>query len=99
MQIFAGTSGFSYPQWKGSFYPPDLPDGELLAYYAARLPVVEINNTFYRMPRADLLTRWAEKVPDGFQFVLKAPQRITHKDRLDGTADAVAHLWKTAAGL
>ncbi|HTE56454.1 MAG TPA: DUF72 domain-containing protein [Kofleriaceae bacterium] len=99
MELYAGTSGFSYPEWRGPFYPADLPDAQLLAYYADRLRTVEINNTFYRMPRAEMLARWAERVPDGFRFVLKAPQRITHKSRLEGTADAVAYLWRTASSL
>jgi uncharacterized protein YecE (DUF72 family) len=99
MELFAGTSGFSYAEWKGHFYPAGMADDELLAYYAARLPTVEINNTFYRMPRAEILARWAERVPVGFRFILKASQRITHKSRLDDTADSVAYLWKTAGSL
>ncbi len=73
MRVLTGTSGFSYKEWKGSFYPEDLPDSEMLRHYASRLPSVEINNTFYRMPRAALLESWAEQVPDGFAFALKAP--------------------------
>jgi uncharacterized protein YecE (DUF72 family) len=99
MELYAGTSGFSYPEWKGPFYPAEMHDDALLGFYAARLPTVEINNTFYRMPRAETLARWAERVPDGFRFILKAPQRITHKSRLEGTAEAVAYLWKTAGSL
>ena len=59
MRVLAGTSGFSYKEWKGSFYPEDLPAARMLAYYAGRLPAVEINNTFYRMPRPALLEGWA----------------------------------------
>jgi len=99
MELLAGTSGFSYPEWKGPFYPAELAEHEHLAYYGARLPTVEINNTFYRMPRAEVLGRWAEQVPERFRFILKAPQRITHKSRLEGTADSVAYLWKTSASL
>lgn len=96
-----GTSGFSYKEWKGSFYPEELPESEMLAYYASRLPAVEINNTFYRMPKRDLLERWAHAVPESFRFVLKAPRRITHEKRLrpDACAPDVAYLLETAAAL
>jgi uncharacterized protein YecE (DUF72 family) len=77
-----GTSGFSYPAWKGSFYPDKLPAKRMLAYYAERFCTVEINATFYRMPERDVLARWAAEVPAGFTFVLKAPGRITHAKRL-----------------
>ena len=66
MQIRAGTSGFSYKPWKGPFYPEDLPDRAMLAFYAQHLPTVEINNTFYRMPKTAMLEGWAAKVPDDF---------------------------------
>jgi len=99
VRLLAGTSGFSYPEWKGSFYPADLADRGLLTFYAGRLPTVEINNTFYRMPRADVLGRWTEQVPEAFRFVLKAPQRITHRERLAGSADSVAYFWKNATAL
>ena len=82
MQFRIGTSGYSYPQWRGRFYPDDLPDDGMLGFYGARLPTVEINNTFYRMPKEAVLTKWASAVPDGFIFVLKASQRISHKARL-----------------
>ncbi|HEX7251276.1 MAG TPA: DUF72 domain-containing protein [Thermoanaerobaculia bacterium] len=88
-----GTSGFSYKEWKGSFYPEDLPASEMLRFYSARLPTVEINNTFYRMPRAEMLSQWAEQVPDGFRFSLKAAQRITHHKRLRDTADSVDYFF------
>jgi uncharacterized protein YecE (DUF72 family) len=82
MKLLAGTSGFSYDGWMGTFYPEDLPASGRLAYYATRLPAVEINNTFYRMPKPELLAGWAKQVPAGFRFALKAPQRITHIKRL-----------------
>jgi uncharacterized protein YecE (DUF72 family) len=78
MEIRAGTSGFSYKQWKGSFYPEDLSAGDMLSYYAERLPTVEINNTFYRMPKPEVLESWAGQTGDDFRFVLKASRRITH---------------------
>ncbi|HET9793170.1 MAG TPA: DUF72 domain-containing protein [Thermoanaerobaculia bacterium] len=89
MDLFVGTSGFSYKEWKGKFYPADLPASEWLRYYAGRFRTVEINNTFYRMPKKDVLASWAGQVPEGFRFVVKAPRRITHIRRLkDVEADA-----------
>lgn len=82
MNLHAGTSGFAYKAWKGAFYPDKLPAGDMLRYYASRLPAVEINNTFYRLPSERVLLGWAEQVPEGFQFVLKASRRITHNARL-----------------
>ena len=82
MKILAGTSGFAFKEWKGPFYPDDLSDKEMLAYYATRFSTVEINNTFYRMPKVSVLLDWARKVPAGFTFSIKAGQRITHYTRL-----------------
>jgi uncharacterized protein YecE (DUF72 family) len=87
MQVLAGTSGYAYKEWKGSFYPEDLPNAGMLAYYAGRLPTVEINNTFYRLPSKDVLLQWAEQVPQDFAFVLKASRRITHLKRLKNAAE------------
>ena len=75
MRFFVGTSGYSYKEWKGTFYPEKLPQKDMLNYYAQRFSTVEINNTFYRMPKADVLESWAAQVPDTFRFVLKGPQR------------------------
>ena len=99
MRVLAGTSGYSYAEWKGSFYPEDLPATEMLRYYAGKLPAVEINNTFYRMPKAEMLSRWAETVPDGFVFALKASQQITHRKRLKDAADPTAYFFQTATTL
>ena len=99
MRVLAGTSGFSYKEWKGSFYPEDLPAEEMLAYYSARLPAVEINNTFYRMPKPALLESWASQVPAEFRFILKASQRITHRKRLKEAGDEVAYFFQTAGTL
>src|SRR6266508_5541135 len=99
MRILPGTSGFSYKAWKGSFYPEDLPDSEMLRYYSSRLPAVEINNTFYRMPRAPLLESWAEQVPDGFAFALKASQQITHRKRLKDAQESVSFFLQVATTL
>jgi uncharacterized protein YecE (DUF72 family) len=99
MRVRAGTSGFGYKEWKGSFYPEDLPAARMLAYYSERLPAVEINNTFYRMPKPALLEGWAAEVPPAFRFVLKASQRITHFKRLKEAADEVAYFFGVAATL
>ena len=82
MEVHVGTSGYSYKEWKGSFYPEDLPAKEMLRYYGERLDAVEINNTFYRLPKASVLESWAEQVPKGFRFSIKASRRITHFTRL-----------------
>jgi uncharacterized protein YecE (DUF72 family) len=89
MNLFAGTSGFAYKEWKGNFYPANHPDRQMLAFYATRLPAVEINNTFYRMPTRDALEGWAGQVPPTFTFALKAPQRITHRERLEKSDDSL----------
>src|SRR5712664_519519 len=82
MTVRVGTSGYNYPEWKGTFHPADLPASKMLAYYVERFRTVEINATFYRMPTAKTLAAWRDAAPDGFTFVLKAPQRITHMARL-----------------
>jgi uncharacterized protein YecE (DUF72 family) len=82
VRLLAGTSGYAFKEWKGSFYPDDIkPDG-MLTHYATRFPTVEINNTFYRLPRENVIQDWASQVPDGFTFAIKASQRITHFARL-----------------
>ena len=80
--ILVGTSGYNYPEWKGSFYPADLPAGKMLPYYASKFQTVEINYSFYRMPTSKIVAGWAAQVPAGFRFTLKAPRRITHDKRL-----------------
>jgi uncharacterized protein YecE (DUF72 family) len=82
MNVQVGTSGFAFKEWKGPFYPDDLKDDAMLGYYAGRYPTVEINNTFYRLPKEHVLQEWASRVPDGFTFSIKASQRITHYARL-----------------
>jgi uncharacterized protein YecE (DUF72 family) len=99
MKLWAGTSGFSYKSWKGSFYPEDLSSAKMLGYYAGRLPAVEINNTFYRLPKAEVVESWGEQVGDDFRFVLKASRRITHFKRLRGAEDETAYLLRTAGVL
>jgi uncharacterized protein YecE (DUF72 family) len=99
MELYVGTSGYSYKEWKGSFYPEDLPAKQMLKYYGERFRTVEINNTFYRMPAASVLEAWAAEVPAEFRFVLKASQRITHIQRLKESGESVAYLLKVAAVL
>ena len=92
MEWLAGTSGYSYKEWKGSFYPEDLAADGMLAHYASRLPAVEINNTFYRMPRTHVLETWRDAVPANFRFSIKASRRITHHARLKDCDEAVNFL-------
>ena len=80
--ILVGTSGYNYPEWKGSFYPSDLPTAKMLPYYATKFLTVEINYSFYRMPTSKIVAGWAAQVPAEFRFTLKAPKRITHDKRL-----------------
>jgi uncharacterized protein YecE (DUF72 family) len=82
MRYWIGTSGYNYPEWRGSFYPEKFPTNKMLAYYAERFDTVEVNYTFYRMPTEKLLDGWAAGTPDGFTFTLKAPRRITHDAKL-----------------
>lgn len=98
MRIRSGTSGFAFKEWKGVFYPEGTKDAGMLAYYASRFPTVEINNTFYRLPKESVLADWAAQVPDGFTFTIKASQRITHFARLKPEAAAlVDYLVKATA--
>jgi uncharacterized protein YecE (DUF72 family) len=96
VDLHVGTSGYSYKEWKGSFYPEDLPAKEMLRYYGERLGAVEINNTFYRLPRASVLESWASQVPETFRFSIKASRRITHFARLKEEArDPTEYLLST----
>ena len=99
MRTRVGTSGYSYKEWKGTFYPDDLPAARMLPYYAERFETVEINNTFYRMPEAKMLSKWSGEVPERFSFVLKAPQRITHQKKLSEVDDDVRFLLEVASVL
>jgi len=85
--IWVGTSGYNYPEWKGKFYPADLPAAKMLPYYAARFPTVEINYTFYRIPTEKILSGWAALTPGSFKLTLKAPRRITHDAKLRHCGD------------
>jgi len=99
MQILAGTSGYSYKEWCGSFYPEKLAATKMLAYYATQLPVVEINNTFYQQPKPALLESWRQQVPPTFRFVVKASRRITHIKRLGNAESETKYLLDTLQGL
>jgi uncharacterized protein YecE (DUF72 family) len=100
VKLLAGTSGYAFKEWKGAFYPKELKDDGMLGYYASKFPAVEINNTFYRLPRTQVLLDWAAQVPETFTFALKASQRITHHARLkEESADLVDYLLKNTAAL
>ena len=94
-RIIAGASGYSFKEWKGTFYPEKMKPEEMLAWYSERLPTVEINNTFYQMPKAAVLENWAKTTPEDFKFAIKASRRITHMSRLkaDTSADSVNFLY------
>jgi uncharacterized protein YecE (DUF72 family) len=99
MRMLAGTSGYSYKEWVGAFYPDKLPASSMLHYYSGRFPTVEINNTFYRMPAEGLLQAWAAEVPEEFRFTLKAPRRLTHIKRLKEVTADVAEFVRRASVL
>ena len=94
--IRVGTSGYNYPEWKGSFSPEKIPSAKMLPYYAERLPTVEINYTFYRAPTAKILEGWAAATPEAFTLTLKAPRRITHGQRLRDCAEPVGEFFEMA---
>jgi uncharacterized protein YecE (DUF72 family) len=100
MELYVGTSGYSYVEWRGSFYPEDLPEKRMLAYYGERLNAVEINNTFYRLPKASVLEAWGGQVPESFRFSIKASRRITHFTRLEPEAlEPTAYMLSTLDAL
>src|SRR5258708_8403298 len=99
MATWVGTSGYNYPEWKGSFYPETLTARKMLPYYADRFPTVEINYTFYRTPNAKILESWNRATPERFKLTLKAPKRITHDARLRDCADRVRYFCEAAATL
>jgi uncharacterized protein YecE (DUF72 family) len=100
-KLLAGASGYSFKEWRGGFYPEKVKPEEMLAFYAQRLPTVEINNTFYQMPKVAVLENWARSTPESFRFAIKASRRITHLSRLkaDSAADSVAFLYRNLAAL
>lgn len=98
-RVLVGTSGYNYPEWRGSFYPEKFSTDKMLAYYAERFPTVEINYTFYRVPTEKLLAGWAAGTPDHFSFTLKAPRRITHDAKLQRCEDLLQTFCRTARTL
>jgi uncharacterized protein YecE (DUF72 family) len=100
-KLLAGASGYAFKEWCGSFYPDKIKPDAMLAWYAERLPTVEINNTFYQMPKAAVLENWVAATPEHFRFTIKSPRRITHEARLkaDAVADSVAYLYRTLEAL
>jgi len=100
-RLLAGASGYSFKEWKGHFYPEDIKPDAMLAFYSERLPTVEINNTFYRMPKTEVLENWARTAPEGFRFAIKASQRITHMSRIkvETAAEPLAYLYRNLAAL
>src|SRR5438128_7597752 len=100
-RLFAGASGYSFKEWQGIFYPEKCKPGEMLPFYAERLPTVEINNTFYRMPRTTMLEEWVKCTPEGFRFAIKASRRITHMARIkpESVGDSVNFLYGNLAAL
>lgn len=99
MNLYVGTSGYSYKEWKGSFYPEKIAAKDMLPYYASKLSAVELNNTFYRMPKPEMVEGWKEQVPGDFRFSVKASQRITHFKRLKEVEDETKYLLDTISTL
>ena len=99
VEVRIGTSGYSYAEWKGNFYPEKMAAKDMLRFYAERFPTVEINNTFYRMPKEAVLSGWAEQVPESFTFVIKASKRITHDKRLKECGELLAYLFGVTSTL
>jgi uncharacterized protein YecE (DUF72 family) len=101
LELWAGASGYAFKEWKGSFYPEKIAPEDMLAWYAARLPSVEINNSFYQLPKVEVLERWAQATPEAFRFSIKASKRITHDARLaaDTAAGPLARLYENLAAL
>lgn len=99
MKFYVGTSGYSYSEWKGSFYPEKLPSKKMLNFYSQHFSTVESNYTFRKMPEQSVLQAWADEVPADFCFAMKAPQQITHFKRLQEVGDQVQHVFATASVL
>src|SRR5213082_642696 len=99
MKSWIGTLGFQYSEWKGTFYPEDLPANKMLPFYAEQFSTTEINYTFHRIPAPKTIENWKQLTPDNFRFSLKAPQKITHWSKLRDCADTLEYFCKVAAGL
>lgn len=99
MKICVGTSGFQYAEWKGTFYPEDLPASKMLLFYAERFLTTEINYTFHRIPSAKTIENWSQLTPANFRFALKAPQKVTHFARLRDCADTLDYFCRVVSAL
>ena len=99
VMIYVGTSGFSYPEWKGIVYPEDLPDRQYLSFYGQHFSSAEINNTFYRFPSAKTTQTWSEQVPDDFRFTLKMNRKVTHRKRLTDVEEEMDWFFNGASSL
>ncbi len=99
MNLYLGTSGFQYAEWKGTFYPEDLPAAKMLPFYAEHFSTTEVNYTFHRIPSAKTVENWTRLTPDGFRFALKAPQKVTHFAKLRNCADTVDYFYEVVSGL
>src|SRR5205085_7770549 len=99
VKFWIGTSGFQYAEWKGTFYPEDLPAAKMLAFYAERFSTTEVNYTFHRIPSAKSIDGWCAATPDAFQFSLKAPQKVTHFARLKNCADTLNYFYGVISSL
>jgi uncharacterized protein YecE (DUF72 family) len=99
MRVYIGTSGYNYPEWRGSFYPADFPAKKMFGFYSEQFRTVEINYTFYRMPTLKTTEAWRAQAPEGFSYVLKAPRRITHDKRLKDCADTLQFFCESAGAL
>src|SRR5215813_12537967 len=97
--LFVGTSGYSYKEWKGSFYPEKFAAKDMLPYYAERLKAVELNNTFYRLPQRSMVESWKSQVPENFRFSVKASQVITHYRRLKDAGEQTRAMLETVSAL
>jgi uncharacterized protein YecE (DUF72 family) len=99
MKFLIGTSGYSYPKWRGVFYPPKMKPEDMLPFYSSKFPTVELNNTFYRAPDSKLVASWAAATPKTFRFAVKSPQTITHRKRLKDCEAECASLFETLSEL
>jgi uncharacterized protein YecE (DUF72 family) len=99
MNVWIGTSGFQYSEWKGNFYPEDLPTTKMLPFYAERFSTTEINYTFHRIPAAKTIDNWRAQTPEKFRFALKAPQKMTHWSKLRDCGDTLEYFCKVVTGL
>jgi uncharacterized protein YecE (DUF72 family) len=93
MAIIVGTSGWQYSQWKGLFYPKDVPQRDWLPFFSERFPAVEINNTFYMLPREEVFDGWRKRSAEGFTFAVKASRYITHVRRLRDCREPLRRFW------